>query len=213
MPMSRASATTETMMCRTAYSPITMPSSPSITFHTRIPPDSSAAKALMNEKMPDTMIWMPNRTARTTTVGPGQATAHIPAATMRMPKNSSQPQCRPIRPSWSPMSLDRGVVMGASQLPRCTGHMFHGQLGSSRCPCPAGPRFAHPAARPAPVARRVIERPAGRGGSERVGGPGLLARGLAESAEQPGDEVDGAGDDDHAEHIGQDGVGKHGAPQ
>jgi hypothetical protein len=33
-------------MCRTAYSPITMPSSPSITFHTRIPPDSSAANAL-----------------------------------------------------------------------------------------------------------------------------------------------------------------------
>jgi hypothetical protein len=49
--MSRASATTETMMCRTAYSPITMPSSPSITFHTRIPPASSAANALMNEKM------------------------------------------------------------------------------------------------------------------------------------------------------------------
>ena len=125
--MSRASATTETMMCRTAYSPITMPSSPSITFHTRIPPDSSAANAPMNEKMPDTMIWMPNRMARTTTVGPGQATAATPAATMRMPKNSSQPQCRPIRPSWSPMSLDKGVVMPASQLPTCTGHMSHDQ--------------------------------------------------------------------------------------
>src|SRR5690242_11759759 len=150
--MSRASATTETMMCRTAHSPITMPSSPSITFHTRIPPDSSAAKALMNEKMPDTMIWMPNRTARTSTVGPGQATAHIPAATMRTPKNSSQPQCRPTRPSWSPMSLDRGVVIWASQLPRCTGHMSHDQLGGSRCPCPAGQRFANPAVRPGSAA-------------------------------------------------------------
>ena len=114
-------------MCRTAYSPITMPSSPRITFHTRVPPDSSAANAPMNEKMPDTMIWMPNRMARTTTVGPGQATAATPAATIRMPKNSSQPQCRPIRPSWPPMSLDKGVVMPASQLPTCTGHMSHDQ--------------------------------------------------------------------------------------
>src|SRR6476659_166051 len=30
--------------------------------------------------------------------------------------------------------------------------------------------------------------------------------------EQPGDEVDRACDDDDAEHIGQDGVGKHRAP-
>ena len=95
-----------------------------ITFHTRIPPDSSVANALMNEKMPDTRIWMPNRTASTSTVGPGQATAKIPATTMRMPKNSSQPQCRPIRPSSSPISLRSGVVIWASQASQTYGSSF-----------------------------------------------------------------------------------------
>ncbi len=111
-------------MCRIAYSPITMPSSPRITFHTRLPLASSAANALMNEKMPDTRIWMPNRMASTTTVGPGQATANTPATTIRMPKNSSQPQCRPIRPSSSPISLEIGVDICRPPVTETYGSMF-----------------------------------------------------------------------------------------
>ena len=40
----------------------------------------------------------------------------------------------------------------------------------------------------------------------------FAAAGLAELAEQSGDEVDRAGDDDHAEHVRQDGMGEHAAP-
>src|SRR6185312_8028397 len=66
-----------------------------------------------------------------------------------------------------------------------------------------------PAARQASLSQTAC-RP--RWGSKSVRVSAAGAAGLAGLPEQPGDEVDRACDDDDAEHIGQDGVGKHRTP-
>ena len=116
MPSSRASATTETRTWRIAYSPTTRASSPSTAFSTRTPPlRSLPANAPTNWNNPTTTSWMPNRMAMAMTVGPGHATAATPAISVRMPKDSSQIQWRPIRATRSATSVrGSGLIRGSS---------------------------------------------------------------------------------------------------
>ena len=137
MPSSSASATTETSTWRIAYRPMMKANNPSTALSTRTPPDSpSPANALTNWKMPTTTSWMPNSTAIAMTVGPGHATAATPATSVRMPKASSQIQCRPIEAIKSAASVrGEGLIRGSSG----SQDRHHSSImdNPGTCPCPA----------------------------------------------------------------------------
>ena len=81
---------------------MTRDSTPSTASSTRVPPvRSSDAKAATNLKMPVTTNWMPNSTATTISVRPGQASTATPASRDMIPKAIIQPQCRLARASTS----------------------------------------------------------------------------------------------------------------
>src|SRR6266567_4606497 len=117
MPSSSASASRVIRTCRTAYRPMISDSTPSSASSTRVPPvRSSEANAPANRKMPITTSWMPNSTARTTSVRPGQASAATPTSSVMTPNARTHPQCLPTRAT---MSAGSALVPAAICMPLC----------------------------------------------------------------------------------------------
>ena len=86
MPSSTASASRVSETWRTAHRPTMMDSTASKASSTRVPPvRSSIASAATNLNIPDTISWMPNSTAMTSSVSSGQTSTATPAASVMMP--------------------------------------------------------------------------------------------------------------------------------
>ena len=68
-------------------------------------PASPNVSAPTRRKMPQTISSIPNRTASTISVGPGQARARTPATMEITPKMAGHHQDRPTRVTCSPMSV------------------------------------------------------------------------------------------------------------
>src|SRR5487761_1747921 len=96
MPRNTVSASRVSSTWRTAHKPTMTESTPRIASRTRVPPvRSSAASAATNLKMPETINWIPNSTASTSSVSLGQTSTVIPATGVSRPYANSQPQCLP----------------------------------------------------------------------------------------------------------------------
>src|SRR6478752_1751415 len=87
MPSTSASVSTVRPRCLIAQTPTMTESTPSSASMVRVPPLSSVrARPSTKRMIPATTSWMPNSSARTTTVLPGQIIASTPTTTVTAPK-------------------------------------------------------------------------------------------------------------------------------